>query len=128
MNHGGRRSSSDSEWRKVKDAVRKRDDGRCRLIRCLTAAEYSILRANAGAIELGIIDPAHYLSVSSRPDLCYDSDNICCINRYSHQNLDDFRSPIDGHHITDSEVMSWWHRILRTNSEQFSSLKKKGLV
>ena len=122
-----RRSSADSDWRKVKLEVNERDGGRCRLIRCLTASEYLLLKRNAGPY-LNVIDPAHYISVSERPDLCYDADNICCLNRYSHQNLDDSRSPIDGHPIDGSEVDGWWMRILSTNYRQLNSLKSKELL
>ena len=122
-----RRSSNDKEWKKVKNIVKERDNNQCRLIRCLNAVEYSILKKNAGPY-IKIIDPAHYLSVSSRPDLCYDADNICCLNRYSHQNLDDFKSPLDGHLIDKDEVNRWWIRILSTNYMQFSSLKERELI
>ena len=122
-----RRSSKDKEWQRVKSEVRERDNNQCRLIRCLTASEYLILKKNAGPY-LRIIDPAHYLSVSDRPDLCYDSDNICCLNRYSHQNLDDFKSPLDGHNICENEVNNWWIRILSTNYKQLNSLKEKELI
>lgn len=127
MSHIYRRSSQDKEWQKVKSLVRERDNNRCRIIRCLTAQEVLILKKNAG-YNLNIIDPAHYLSVSNRPDLCYDADNICCLNRYSHQNLDDFKSPIDGHNISEDEVNNWWIRILSTNYKQLNSLREKGLL
>ena len=127
MNKVERRSSRDADWQRVKAEVRERDDNKCRLIRCLTMAEYLILKKNAGRL-LNIIDPAHYLSVSSRPDLCYDADNICCVNRYSHENLDDFKSPIDGHPIDKDEVDNWWMRILSTNYKQLNSLRNKGLL
>lgn len=122
-----RRSSSDQKWQQVKSEIKERDNNKCRLVRCLTVGEYLILKKNAGRF-LNIIDPAHYLSVSSRPDLCYDADNICCLNRYSHQNLDDFKSPIDGHNISENEVKDWWMRILSTNYKQLNSLRDKGLL
>lgn len=127
MSEPYRRSSGDKEWQKVKKIVRTRDKDQCRLIRCLTAVEYLILKKNAGPY-LNILDPAHYLSVSERPDLCYDSDNICLVNRYSHQNLDDFKNPLTGDPISEEEVQKWWSRIISTNYEQENSLRDKGLI
>lgn len=127
MSHIDRRSSGDKRWQEVKSIVRKRDNNSCRLIRCLTAQEAVLLKRNAG-INLNIIDPAHYLSVSNRPDLCYDSDNICCLNRYSHENLDSFKSPIDGSPLSKEEVDRWWLRILSTNKNQMNSLINKGII
>lgn len=127
MSHIDRRSSRDKKWQEVKSIVKERDNNNCRLIRCLTASEFLILKKKAGKY-LQIIDPAHFLSVANRPDLCYDPDNICCLNRYSHENLDSFKNPINGKDITKEEVYNWWKRILSTNYMQLKSLQEKGII
>ena len=122
-----RRDSSDSEWKKVKALVSERDNGICRLMRVLTIPEAIKLKRNAGRY-LSITDPAHYRPVSERPDLCYEPNNIVCLNRYSHSNLDDFKDPLDGHSITSEEVEDWWLRILKGNQKQYMFLNAKGLL
>ena len=122
-----KRDSSDIQWRKVKEKVKDRDKGRCRLMSILSLSEAFMLKRNAGSF-LDRIDAAHYRSVSERPDLIYDSNNIVCLNRYSHSNLDDFKDPIDGHSISEDDVERWWRRILSHNKSQYSYLMENGLL
>jgi len=122
-----RRDSNDKEWKKVKDVVYERDDNKCRLTKVLNIIEALTLQRNAGPY-LKTIDPAHYLAVSERPDLCYDENNIVCLNHYSHSNLDDCKSPIDGHHISMKEVDEWWKRILKGNEDQYNYLLENDLI
>ena len=120
---GYRRSSSDLEWKKVKEEVALRDRGVCRLCRCLTPVEMMILRKNAGSL-MDRVDPAHIIPVSENPYIMYEASNIITLNRYSHSNLDSFKDPIDGHSITKEEVDKWWDRILRTNRVQYAEFKR----
>lgn len=122
-----RRDSKDQRWKDTKEAVYLRDSSRCRLMKVLTISEALMLRKNAGPF-LNHIDCAHFLSVGQNPEDCYDSDDIVCLNHYSHSNLDDFKSPIDGHHIPKDEVYKWWIRILKGNTEQYKALVDKGLL
>ena len=121
-----KRTSKDAEWQVVKEKVYKRDT-KCRLSMVLTPQEYMVLRRNAGSM-LEQLDPAHYHSVSSRPDLCYKSYNIVALNHYSHSNLDSFKHPLDGSEITSEEVDWWWERILKGNPVQYQYLLSKDLI
>jgi len=116
-----RRDSNDKQWQEAKKLVSERDRGICRLLRILTIPEAMKLKKSAGSY-LNIIDPAHYRAVSERPDLCYDYNNIVCLNRYSHSNLDDGKDPLDGHSITSEEVEGWWQRILKGDKKQYEYL------
>ncbi len=122
-----RRDQNDGRWSRVKEGIRSRDGGICRLLSVLTYKEALFLKKKAGPM-LGVLDPAHYLPVSKRPDLCYDPYNIVLLNRYSHECLDDFRNPVTGAHITAKEVNKWWVRILESNLGQIGALQQRGLV
>lgn len=117
----GRRDSSDEKWLEVKEVVRERDGGKCRLLKVISAKEALILKKKAG-YKINQIDSAHFLPVSERPDLCYEINNICLLNRYSHEMLDSFRNPITGAHISKEETFEWWLRILATNKRQLQYL------
>lgn len=121
-----RRSSKDTKWQEVKREVYDRDKGVCRLCKILTAKEFLTLKKNAGSM-IKTLDPAHYKAVSHRPDLCYEPNNICMVNHYSHSMLDDNKSPIDGTYITLEEVDAWWIRILKGNPAQYEYLEKLGV-
>lgn len=121
-NTPGRRTSKDEQWQQVKQEVMQRDGGRCRLCRCLTAVEFLQLKRHAKQW-MSTLDPAHYLPVGQNPGLCYNPDNICMVNHWSHSNLDSCRSPVTGEHISPEEVQQWWDRILRTNPEQYRRIK-----
>lgn len=121
-----RRSSKDTKWQEVKREVYDRDKGVCRLCKVLTAKEFLTLKKNAGSM-IKNLDPAHYKAVSHRPDLCYEPNNICMVNHYSHSMLDDNKSPIDGTYITLEEVEAWWIRILKGNPAQYEYLEKLGV-
>lgn len=122
-----RRDSNDKKWKEVKKIVYDRDNKSCRLSRVLNVIEALTLQRNAKQF-LQTIDPAHYLAVSERPDLCYDANNIVCLNRYSHSNLDSGKSPIDGHQISREEVHDWWLRILKGNEKQYNYLLDNELL
>lgn len=122
----GRRSSQDKRWQEVKQKVRERDKSD-RILRIVTPLEYVVLKKKAGPL-INILDPAHYKAVSELPSECYTVSNICLLNRWSHENLDNFRDPIDGHPISKEEVQVWWERIIKTNKNQYQELKDKGLI
>lgn len=122
----GRRDTNDNRWKEVREEVFKRDKGD-RILKVLSLQEFYQLKRNAGSY-LRILDPAHYLEVSKRPDLCYEVNNIVTLNRYSHSNLDSFHHPITGEHISKEEVQKWWDRILRGNKAQYEFLKSEELI
>ena len=118
-----KRDSKDIKWQETKRVVQKRDENSCRLMRILTPVEYFLLKKKAGSL-LATVDPAHFLSVSERPDLCYIPENIVCLIRYSHEQLDSYRDPITGKPISAEEHLNWWIRILKGNSLQWNYLIK----
>lgn len=122
-----RRDSNDAEWKKTKRIVSKRDKGVCRLMMVVSAGEGLLLKRNSQGM-LSVLDPAHYLPVSIRPDLCYDPDNIVLLNRYSHNMLDYSRNPITGGFIDSSETKAWWKKILQGNTKQYKALQDKGII
>lgn len=122
-----RRDSNDKQWKEVKDKVYTRDNNRCRLLKVLNIKEALLLQRNAGPY-LSQIDPAHYIAVSENPSIMYDPNNICCLNHYSHSNLDSHKDPIDGHSISQREVDSWWIRILKGNEQQYNYLLSNNLI
>jgi hypothetical protein len=121
-----RRDSNDTKWQEVKNKVKNRDKVD-RMLKILNPIEYKVLKSNAGYL-LNILDPAHYLAVSDRPDLCYKSYNIVLLNRYSHEMLDSFKNPINGESITKEEVQLWWERILKGDNTQYQYLKSQNLL
>ena len=117
----GRRTSDDLEWKAVKETVMKRDRGVCRLVRVVTPGEMMVLRKNAGPY-LQRLDPAHIFPVGVHADLCYLASNLVLLNHYSHSNLDNMLSPLDGRPISREERDKWWKRI--AGERQFAQLQK----
>lgn len=126
-----RRDSNDKEWTRVKREVSSRDNGVDRIIKCLNLKEALILKKKGGIL-LERKDPAHIIAVSENESIMYEACNIVTLNRYSHEMLDSFRDPVDGHNITKDEAIKWWLRILKTDKEQYRKfmelLKSKELV
>jgi hypothetical protein len=106
-----RRDKNDEQWQECKRKVIARDKNKCQLIAHLTTPEYNTLNRNAPRHLLSILDPAHCIAVSEDPTIMYDVSNVWTVNRYSHENLDNLCSPIDGHRITKEEQEIWWRRI-----------------
>lgn len=106
-----RRGKDDERWQEVKRKVRTRDRDSDRLLRVLTVKELVILRKNAPAPLLKRLDAAHLFSVGLYPDMMYDENNIVFLNRYSHENLDNMRSPLTGEPLSYEERQQWWARI-----------------
>ena len=126
-----RRDSNDKEWTRVKKEVSDRDKGVDRIWRCLNLKEALILKKKGGVL-LEKKDPAHIIAVSENENIMYEACNIVTLNRYSHEMLDSFRDPVDGHNITKKEAIQWWLRILGTDKRQYNDfmelLKSKEIV
>lgn len=126
-----RRDSNDKEWTRVKKEVSDRDRGVDRIWRCLNLKEALTLKKKGGVL-LEKKDPAHIIAVSENESIMYEACNIVTLNRYSHEMLDSFRDPVDGHNITKKEVIQWWLRILGTDKRQYNDfmelLKSKEIV
>ena len=113
-----RRDSNDKEWARVKKEVSKRDEGVDRILKCLNLKEALTLKKKGGVL-LDKKDPAHIIAVSENETIMYEACNIVTLNRYSHEMLDSFRDPVDGHNITKGEAIKWWLRILGTDKRQY---------
>ena len=126
-----RRDSNDKEWTRVKKEVSDRDKGVDRIWRCLNLKEALTLKKKGGVL-LEKKDPAHIIAVSENENIMYEACNIVTLNRYSHEMLDSFRDPVDGHNITKREAVQWWLRILGTDKKQYNDfmelLKSKEIV
>ena len=126
-----RRDSNDKEWTRVKKEVSDRDKGVDRIWRCLNLKEALTLKKKGGVL-LEKKDPAHIIAVSENENIMYEACNIVTLNRYSHEMLDSFRDPVDGHNITKKEAIQWWLRILGTDKRQYNDfmelLKSKEIV
>ena len=126
-----RRDSNDKEWTRVKKEVSDRDKGVDRIWRCLNLKEALTLKRKGGVL-LEKKDPAHIIAVSENENIMYEACNIVTLNRYSHEMLDSFRDPVDGHNITKREAVQWWLRILGTDKKQYNDfmelLKSKEIV
>ena len=126
-----RRDSNDKEWTRVKKEVSDRDKGVDRIWRCLNLKEALTLKKKGGVL-LEKKDPAHIIAVSENESIMYEACNIVTLNRYSHEMLDSFRDPVDGHNITKKEAVQWWLRILGTDKKQYNDfmelLKSKEIV
>ena len=126
-----RRDSNDKEWTRVKKEVSDRDKGVDRIWKCLNLKEALILKKKGGVL-LEKKDPAHIIAVSENESIMYEACNIVTLNRYSHEMLDSFRDPVDGHNITKKEAVNWWLRILGTDKKQYNDfmelLKSKNIT
>lgn len=115
----------DEEWEAVKKIVFERDNNECQLLKKLSKEQLNIFYSKAIPNLVKIIDPAHYRSRGSCVELKYEPDNVSCINRYSHSNLDCQRSPITGKTITKEEWHQWWELILsKERKERLDNFKR----
>lgn len=103
----GRRSSLDPEWQECKEAVRKRDKGRCQFQFCISIKESFELKTGTQKK----LDPAHILSAGSNPELIYNPDNVVTLQRYIHRRMDNYENPLTGESISVNEHYYWWWRI-----------------
>ena len=106
----------DHRWLDVVEQVKIRDNNQCRLIKILSIQEYNDLKNNSNRFykQLGT---AHIFGKSSYPQYKYDIDNLIFLNWYSHFNLDNFKSPINGTIIFKEEHENWWRRIAEKQYE-----------
>jgi len=119
----GRRDSSDERWQELKKKITKRDRKICRLSRILTVQEVIMITKKAPQKLLEKLDHAHVLSVGCFPHMCYNDKNVVLLNRWSHENLDNCKSPITGENITKEERDDWWKKII--GEQLFSELEEK---
>ena len=105
-----RRGSDDLRWVEVRGFIRARDVVD-RLPKILTVKEALLLQRLAPKPLLLRLDPAHIYPVSGFPALTYEVTNLILLNRYSHENLDNYKHPITGAPISKEEVYAWWERI-----------------
>lgn len=117
----------DLNWIETRNGVFERDKGKCQLIAVLEdLGMYELvteLRESAKGF-IKIIDPAHIYPKGSYPELKYDPDNVICLNRFSHSNLDTLRDPIDGKEaITIIERLKFFEQMV--GEERMNRLKSK---
>jgi hypothetical protein len=116
--HGKRNAVSadgQSADSKLSAFVRERDRG-CRLLKTLTLAEYSEWQRNNNGLG-GILDAAHVFGKGAFPWMRYDRRNVVTLNRFSHNCLDNGKSPINGNQIPDKQRKEWWQRIVGVDWE-----------
>jgi hypothetical protein len=58
------------------------------------------------------------MGVGAYPHMVYLDENIVMLNRFSHDCLDNCRSPVTGKPITRQERDGWWQRIVGTEPYQ----------
>jgi hypothetical protein len=104
---------------KLSAFVRKRDGG-CRLLKILSSEEKSEWKKNQNGFGM-ILDAAHVFGKSAFPWMRFDDKNIVTLNRFSHNCLDTFKSPINGRPITDEQRKEWWRRITGNDWEYLES-------
>ena len=115
---------TDTEWEECRTKVFQRDHLQCRLFKILSVVEAVLLKKNAGRM-FEIIDPAHILPKSTHPWIKNDPDNVVCLNRYSHQMLENCCHPITGKPISKDEEIEWWKKVL--GDARFNLLVEKAL-
>lgn len=100
--------SRDSE---LSEFIRNRDGNKCRLVWLLSDIEYQEWLSNQGG-QGSTIDAAHVFGKNAYPWMRYIPENIVCLNRFSHNSLDTYRSPLNGKIISKEEHENWWKRIV----------------
>jgi hypothetical protein len=112
-----------SEDSKLSALVRERDGG-CRLLRLLSPEEISEWKKNQNGLG-GILDAAHVFGKSAFPWMRFDEKNIVILNRFSHNCLDNGKSPVDGKQITDDQKKAWWRRIVGDDWKYLNLLSQR---
>jgi hypothetical protein len=103
----GKNQSDDS---KLSSFVRERDGG-CRLLKLLSAEERIEWQRNQNGLG-GILDAAHVFGKGAFPWMRFDDKNVVTLNRFSHNCLDNGKSPINGKAITPEQKETWWKKIV----------------
>ncbi len=100
---------------------------RCSLIERLQTdperCHLEIQLSAAGSFLLHQIDRAHVFGRGPFPHMKYDIDNLVWLNRWSHNNLDQYRDPISGKSISAEDVEWWWRYIV--GNERYDRLANK---
>jgi hypothetical protein len=117
-NTGGRNEQSEDS--RLSAFVRERDGG-CRLLKLLSTEERAEWQKNQNGLG-GILDAAHVFGKGAFPWMRYDEKNIVTLNRFSHNCLDNGKSPVNGKQITDTQRNAWWRRIVGNDWEYLNSM------
>jgi hypothetical protein len=112
-----------SEDSKLSAFVRERDGG-CRLLKLFSAEERAEWQRNQNGLGV-ILDAAHIFGKNAFPWMRFDEKNIVTLNRFSHNCLDNGRSPINGKAISDDLRKAWWRRIASEDWEYLNLLSHR---
>ena len=110
-----KKDNSQSEDSKLSAFVRKRDTG-CRLLKVLPEENFKEWEdAHNG---LGrILDAAHVFGKGAYPWMRYEKKNVVLLNRFSHNCLDQGKSPITGKPVTEKVRLLWWQAIVDNDQD-----------
>jgi hypothetical protein len=108
---GRKRSRIDEQWLKFCEDFDKENRKECMFQKLLTDDALKELKKNAGWL-IKEIDRAHVLPKSEYKNMKYDPRNVVFLNRYSHNNLDNYKDPVTGKSITVEEHDKIWNLIL----------------
>jgi len=103
--------------------VRERDGG-CRLLKVLTLDEKNEWKSNHNGLGL-TLDAAHVFGKGAFPWMRYDERNVVSLNRFSHNCLDNGKSPVTGKPIKEFERNLWWQRIV---GDDWDYLKQRSIT
>lgn len=119
-----KQSQSRSRDSELSEFVRNRDGNKCRLVWLLSDTEYQEWLSNQGG-QGSTIDAAHVFGKNAYPWMRYIPENVVCLNRFSHNSLDTYRSPLNGKIISKEEHENWWKRIV--GEETYAKLEELSL-
>lgn len=113
-----RRDKNDEAWQACKKVVYQLDGNMCCLCKCMTFAEQAkqqaFFKKQGSTGNLSTIDPAHHIPVSSDISIMYDPNNVYCMCRWHHHNLDNLMNPFDQSPMTQEEAEAYWQRAMNT--------------
>jgi hypothetical protein len=112
-----------SEDSKLSAFARERDGG-CRLLKLLTLEEFTEWQKNQNGLG-GILDAAHIFGKNAFPWMRFDKKNVVTLNRFSHNCLDNGKSPINGKSIPYDLREAWWQRIAGDDWEYLNLLSHR---
>jgi hypothetical protein len=105
----------DPKWDKACRLVDKRDNRRCQFDKCISLKEAHLLVNGSPKI----LDRAHILARSSYPNLKYNPNNIITLQRFIHNRMDHFQSPLTGEPVDLNLHYYWWYRIKTRSMEDY---------
>lgn len=94
-------------WEACKAEMQARDGKVCLVWLNASLAERKILKEKSGG-QLSTVDAAHIFGKGAYPHMALVSLNICPLNRYSHEMLDNNRDPITGERIGRKGRAMWF--------------------